>query len=167
MRLFVAVEFSQTVKDALCEAMNCLRRQGIEGRFTRRDNLHLTLAFIGESERTTDAVRAINRVAAESFSLKLKGSGFFGDLMWAGVEKNEALDRLANDVAQALREENFKIERRAFVPHITLVRKASENAKNIPIRLNEARMIVSGVSLMRSERIDGRLVYSRVYVRRF
>ena len=49
MRLFVAIQFSPAVRSTLLEAVETLRRQG-SGRFTRPENLHLTLAFIGETE---------------------------------------------------------------------------------------------------------------------
>ncbi|MDR1042323.1 MAG: RNA 2',3'-cyclic phosphodiesterase, partial [Clostridiales Family XIII bacterium] len=51
MRLFIAINFSEEIKDALCETIADLRDASRRGRYTHRDNLHLTLAFIGESDR--------------------------------------------------------------------------------------------------------------------
>ena len=58
MRLFVAIRFSPAVEEALWTAVGDLRRQGA-GTFTRRENLHLTLAFIGETDRLEDARQAV------------------------------------------------------------------------------------------------------------
>ena len=46
MRLFLAIELSDAVKNQLCAAMDTLRANARSGNFTRRENLHLTLAFL-------------------------------------------------------------------------------------------------------------------------
>lgn len=58
MRLFVAIRFSPAVEQALWAAVGDLRRQG-DGTFTRRENLHLTLAFIGETDRLEEVKSAL------------------------------------------------------------------------------------------------------------
>ena len=63
MRLFAAIQFSPAVKAALLEAVAALRHQGT-GTFTRPENLHLTLAFIGETEDLPGAKAALDAVCA-------------------------------------------------------------------------------------------------------
>lgn len=48
MRLFYAINFDDTVKKRLSDIQNALRARAVRGNFTLPDNLHLTLAFIGE-----------------------------------------------------------------------------------------------------------------------
>ncbi len=60
MRLFVAINFSKDVKNALLAAIDELKGQAVSGNFTSPDNLHLTLAFIGESERASAIRGAID-----------------------------------------------------------------------------------------------------------
>ena len=48
MRLFIAIGLNDNIKAALAEMQEAMRRQGIRGNYTRIENLHLTLAFIGE-----------------------------------------------------------------------------------------------------------------------
>jgi len=167
MRLFVAIELSAEARAALSASMDYLRMNGVRGSFTHSDNLHMTLAFIGESENADGAVAAIKRIASRPFDLALKGHGFFGDILWAGVKNNPVLDVLAEDVCRELRTEGFRIEHRKFVPHITLVRGVSGMERCVRFRITEISMTVRGVSLMRSDRVDGRLVYSRVYRKTF
>ena len=50
MRLFIAIRFSPAVGRRLCEAMESLGRQALSAGLTRPENLHLTLAFIGEAD---------------------------------------------------------------------------------------------------------------------
>ena len=48
MRLFVAIEFESDIIESLKRVQSDLKRCGLKGRFTKEENLHLTLAFIGE-----------------------------------------------------------------------------------------------------------------------
>ena len=164
MRLFVAVRFSPEVRAALLEAVSALRRRG-GGTFTRPENLHLTLAFIGETADLTGAKAALDRACTGGpFSLTVGGLGRFGDLWWAGVRDGGKLAVLAKRVQDALRQEGFPIERRPWKPHVTLVRRWRGPDPDVGVR--EASMRVERVSLMKSERVDGKLVYTEVYGRR-
>ena len=48
MRLFIAITLSKEMKNALITYMHQLKKQGVEGRYVPAQNLHMTLAFIGE-----------------------------------------------------------------------------------------------------------------------
>lgn len=64
MRLFVAILFPEPVRKALMDTMAQMRAQGAHGNFTRPENLHLTLAFLGETgaEGCRAAMRAVDSV---------------------------------------------------------------------------------------------------------
>ncbi|NCB51397.1 MAG: RNA 2',3'-cyclic phosphodiesterase [Clostridia bacterium] len=162
MRLFVAVHFSPEVRRALLTAMNEIRRTARDANVTRPENLHLTLAFIGETNDIRGAREALDGIVCPAFELTVGGSGRFGDLLWAGISENQALATLAEDIQNALRDRGFDIERRPFKPHITLARQVRSEG---PLRLiiPDTKMIVSRVSLMKSERVNGRLTYTEVY----
>ena len=51
MRLFIAVRFTPEIKELLKAAAVRLKQQSVSGNFTDLENFHLTLAFIGESDR--------------------------------------------------------------------------------------------------------------------
>ncbi|MFQ8599908.1 MAG: 2'-5' RNA ligase family protein [Oscillospiraceae bacterium] len=89
MRLFVAICLEDPIRDALCRASGALREKAQYGRFTDPENLHLTLAFIGETTRLRDAERAVASVQAAPFTLTVGGMGRFarpgGDLYWAAL----------------------------------------------------------------------------------
>ncbi|MEZ5921840.1 MAG: RNA 2',3'-cyclic phosphodiesterase [Parvularculaceae bacterium] len=121
-RLFVALALPDDVIDALVELQNGLRG----ARWLAPDNFHLTLAFIGETDRHgfNEVASALSSIAAPGFDLRLKGCGFFGDrkprALWAGVEANAALMHLQSKVCVALRRAGFADEKRKFSPHVTL-----------------------------------------------
>ena len=159
MRLFVAVPLSPAVKDMLARGMADLRGQG-SGTFTRVENLHLTLAFLGETDRLAAAEAALDRCRLmTAFPITVGGLGRFGDLWWTGVrEEGGRLASLAAAVQQALREEGFAIERRAWKPHITLVRRWQGGTPRV--QLPPTSMEVRRFLLMESARREGRLTYT-------
>ena len=124
MRLFVALQLEDRVKDALIQFIDSVRPHTQEGRFSHRENLHLTLSFIGETGKVAQAKRALHRVQAEPFVISTAGIGRFrrstGDILWAGVAKNAQLEALAQQVRQTLEQEGFKLEDRPFAAHLTL-----------------------------------------------
>lgn len=164
MRLFVAITFSPEVKAALLDAQTQLRAVSTDGNFTREENLHLTLAFIGESKDLITIRRVIDRSAGEAFSMAIGGAGRFGDLYWVGIEENPALRALADRLCKGLRAAGFPIEDRPFKAHITLVRQLRA-AKPPRIDVPRTEMPVTRISLMKSERINGKLTYTEVYGR--
>ena len=162
MRLFIAIGFSAGIKAALLGAIDELRAVSSGGNFTREENLHLTLAFIGESSDVLTIRRVMERSVGEKFSLAVGGSGHFGDLYWVGVEKNPALWSLADRLCKGLRAAGFAIELRPFKPHVTLVRQL-KSAAAPQFSVPRTEMEVAKISLMKSERIAGKLVYTEIY----
>ena len=169
MRLFVAICLDDDVKDALCETAAELRDAAKRGNYTRRENLHLTLAFIGETNRVDDIIGVMEDAAEEAFTgpvrLALSGAGAFrgrgGDLHWVGVENTPALKSLAGALANGLREAGFDIEKRRFTPHITIAREVVILA-GADITVRPAAMTADHISLMRSDRAGGHMVYTEI-----
>ena len=159
MRLFVAAPLSPAAREMLAQAMKALRRQG-GGTFTRPENLHVTLAFLGETDRLAAAEAAIGRCCLTApFPVTVGGLGRFGDLWWTGVrEEGNRLAALAAAVQEQLRAEGFPIERRAWKPHITLVRRWQGGTPSV--QLPPTAMEVDRIFLMESARREGRLTYT-------
>ena len=90
MRLFLAIQLSPAVREALLTAQDALRRQG-RGSFPPPENLHLTLAFLGETADLAGVRAVLSQVSCRPFSLAVGGPpGHFGDLWWAGVRADPA-----------------------------------------------------------------------------
>ncbi len=174
MRLFIAINFEEEIKNRLCEAIGYLRENSLQGNFTGRENLHLTLVFIGETQREEEIRRAMDAVRAEPFALKIGGLGLFkrqgGDLYWMGVEAGSTLTAVYSQLYDELSRSGFRLESRAYKPHLTLGREVvlqdgfdrGAFDKAFPQMTVQAEKI----SLMKSERIGGRLVYTEIYARR-
>ena len=132
MRLFVSLAIPDVVAQGLL-----LLQGGIPGaRWQRREQLHLTLRFIGETDgaEAQDIDDALAGIAAPGFSLELHGVGSFGGRdprqLWVGVRPNEALTHLQRKVETAMQRIGLAPEPRKFTPHVTLARlKASPRAR--------------------------------------
>ena len=65
MRLFVAICFSDEIKALLSSVCQKLKTQSLSGNFTRPENLHMTLAFIGESNRVAAVKSAMQQCTGD------------------------------------------------------------------------------------------------------
>ena len=148
------------MKDALTDAQRIMYDCGVRGNFTSEENLHLTLAFIGEYPNTETVMDAISGVKFTPFELVLDGVGRFDDLWWAGLQDSAALVAVVRRVRRALAENEIPFDRKRFSPHITLIRKASRDAAGIAIA--PETMTVRTISLMSSKRGRTGMIYTEV-----
>ena len=170
MRLFVAVSPPPDVAAQLAAVQDTLRTQG-SGRFTDPENLHMTLVFLGETDRISDVISALSSLSAVPFSMEPAALGCFGDLYWLGMRSSPELSSLQKDLELRLREVGFSLENREFIPHITLARRFMPNEYYDPSHVENAagslRWPVSQVTLMESRQEHGKTVYIPLYEKAF
>ena len=164
MRLFIAIQPDRQMKDALRAVQNELRRRGVDGNYTRAENLHLTLAFIGEYPDPDAVLEAMGKLKFEPFGLRLAGLGAFGELWWAGLEESDALDMLVRRLRRTLAESGIPFDRKAFRPHITLIRKPSfrRDPQLDTLPVPEAETTAGRISLMLSTRGKNGMIYTEL-----
>ena len=160
MRLFIAIGLSDEMKDALVDAQNTMFDSGVRGNYTSDENMHLTLAFIGEYPNAEPVLDALSNLSFTPFELTLDGMGCFGDLWWAGIGESASLNSVVRRVRIALAENAIPFYRKRFSPHITLIRKASGKMPGIPLRT--VTMSVDAISLMRSDRGRNGMIYTEL-----
>ncbi len=169
MRLFVAVNFDKDTTDHLHSCAELLRENSISANISRRENLHLTLAFIGEVPSARNVINALQTVNASPFTLVIQGYGEFskGSICFAKTQKCPELMALAEKVRDALITKGIKIDTKPFKPHITLARQLEPlpefNKNEIAKALGTTAVKINEISLMRSDRINGRLTYTELY----
>ena len=165
MRLFFALQLPEDVRERLRPALEAARRAAPEGvGFTRVEQLHFTLAFLGETERVEEACAAGEGVRElAGFELAIAGSGAFPSparprVLWLGVtEGGPELVAVADRLCAGLRERGFSLEDRPFRPHLTVGRVRPRGERDARRALavlpagELARFDVGGISLMRSE----------------
>lgn len=165
MRLFIAIRLSDEMKKALINCMHDLKKQGVEGNYVPAQNLHMTLAFIGEYDDPEKVKKVLKKVPMPEFRLSLSEKGNFGNILWAGVKGNQKLKAYVKELRAALDEEGIPYDRSSdsisFVPHITMIRKVSAK-KPYQVHLGKAVMMVKRASLMKSEQKNGKMVYQEL-----
>ena len=166
LRLFIALNVDRTARREIVRLQEDLWGAG-RGGLTRPENLHLTLAFLGQTDpsRLHDLHEAMERTGAEPLELTFDRVGVFrregGDTWWLGMEENQALLALQSRLKRELRQAGFPVEERKFVAHLTLARRAKP--RYVPGRLEmPIRSRAAAVCLMRSQRLDGKLVYTEL-----
>ena len=167
MRLFVAINFNEETKKGLVTLRDGLRVQSERGRFSALENLHLTLAFLGEcSVSQTNEVKAVmDELEFKPFTISIDRIGRFkragGDIWWAGVREDKKLLKLQRELTDGLCAIGFVLDKRKYNPHITLGREIVTDASPRPIKpFGET---VSCIELMKSEHISGKLTYTDIY----
>jgi 2'-5' RNA ligase len=135
VRLFVALEIPAAVRDNLAAFIKGLRDLSAlladkRPRWVRSENLHVTLKFIGEASATKlEGIRgALSAIRLDApVDLQFRELGFFPDekyprVLWAGLAASPNLPLLAGDIDRALEAQGIAPDKRAFTPHLTLVR---------------------------------------------
>jgi 2'-5' RNA ligase len=181
LRLFVAIELSEDVCQALGALQQELRNRGLDRlRWVRPEGIHLTLKFLGETPiDRLPAIKAALAPAVEGVpphELFLGRLGTFGGrnprVVWVSIEGDVGpLKRLHDQVETAMEEIGFPPEGRDFRPHLTLGRVRPEGARQVARALEEAvacvavpamPIVVRELSLMQSRLGPGGAVYTRL-----
>ena len=143
-----------------------MRRQGIRGNFTKPENLHLTLAFIGDYRDPFAIKEIIDGIPIAPFDITLEGMGAFGNLWWVGLAQSDKLDTLARILRRRLAEKDVPFDRKKFSPHVTIVRKPESpigfSPNDYAHIINGLTMTVDHISLMRSDRGKSGMIYTEI-----
>lgn len=133
MRIFVAITPPPKARHAaLAAAEEAARELGGSVRWTKQENVHLTLKFLGEVpdealESICDTLKAACSTHAP-FHARLRGLGAFPSprrarVIWAGMDEgSQEISSLAASLEAALEPLGFRPEGHPYVPHATLGR---------------------------------------------
>lgn len=131
MRLFVALDIPDTVREALTALSRDLRKlSSSDTRWVRIDGTHITLKFIGYTQpEQAELIRAaLSSVRVDGpVEMQFAGLGFFPNprrprVLWAGVAGGPELRALAAAIEAQLEPLGVPREERDFNAHITLAR---------------------------------------------
>ena len=134
IRAFIAVDIPETVRAAISEAQARLKRAhvGVKISWTKVENIHITLQFLGYVEETVveKVSFALDNVSQDhtAFELNVRGAGAFPNevrprVLWVGCEDAHGkLKTLATAVQAAMQPLGFQPEHREFSAHLTLGR---------------------------------------------
>ncbi len=99
------------------------------GSRTRRENIHMTLAFLGavEAARLERVMAVAERIHLPGFTLVFSRLGWWrqNQVAWAALAETPLpLSDIVKALRRGLMQEGFKFDERRYLPHVTLLRKA-------------------------------------------
>ena len=175
MRVYIAIDFEDNIKNYFDKITSYIKRHCIEGSFTEKNNFHLTIRFIGEVDniQITKIKEVIDRTALKvsPFKLLVNNLGIFKrkktNILWLGIEQNAALSELHKELSILLKEFKIPFYDKLFMPHITLGRRvlfheALEDLNNL-IQFERISIPVKAISLMASKEENGKLNGMPIY----
>jgi RNA 2',3'-cyclic 3'-phosphodiesterase len=133
LRLFVALELPDEVKQRVAPLAGGLP----DARWVARENLHITLRFIGEVDEDTaeDVGAALGTVHSQPVEIALAGVGCWESKgrvrqVWSKVKAGDELGLLQSRVESSLKRVGLDPDGRKFTPHVTVAR-----LKGVPSRI--------------------------------
>ena len=132
MRLFIAIDLGEEVRDAVSSQLAKLKPLAPNAKWVRVEGMHVTLAFLGHIDE--DRVPQVKVIAEEvasrhgPVSFSVEGIGGFGSsarprVLWLGMTGDTAaLAALKSDLEERLTPLGYEPEKRPFKPHLTLAR---------------------------------------------
>jgi 2'-5' RNA ligase len=161
LRLFIAVDLPAELRPVVARLL-----QGIGGaRWTRPEQLHITLRFLGDTpeDQLVDLRARLRQVRIPHFELAPRGMGVFppvggrkpARVLWLGLDPPEPLAALKHAVDGVLGPDP-ETAKRGFSPHLTLARFPTRPRNDLDTFLGEhagfdgGRFMVNNFHLYRS-----------------
>jgi RNA 2',3'-cyclic 3'-phosphodiesterase len=145
MRVFVALDIPEAVRQNLAAMRRDFPAIASQLRWVPPQNFHVTLKFIGSvpPEKLQPIIEALRRLSlADRVQLRIRGVAWgvnakTGVMLYAIMEDSKPLTALATAIDQQLEHLGFIPENRTFMPHLTLVRASRDVPANFQTALRE------------------------------
>ena len=139
IRSFIAIEIDENLKDKFLEIQQELLKIDFGFKLVAKENLHLTLKFLGnvKHEKLEKVKENLKEIFSDekSFDISFSGIGCFPNLnnpkvIWIGVaDGKENLVKCANKIEDKMARIGFKKEHE-FSPHLTISRVRAAKDKH-------------------------------------
>ncbi len=164
-RAFIALELPEPLRQDLAKLTRLLDAPGAKVKWVGRNQMHLTLKFLGDitQAQADELAKALENIEMETpaFDLEIGGLGAFPNkqkprVVWIGVEANPVLIAMQAKLERAAVGAGVEPDDREFKPHLTLGRvKSLDKRSELPGRLQEIevarqQVMADRVSLIRS-----------------
>lgn len=138
---FIAVPLPSDIKAALNEKCEKMKTNFHFKRWVHQEDYHITLAFLGHADE--EQLQAVINEARENllnvspFELKIQGFNTFGRkeyprILWADLLESQQLNFVQGIVYRDCMKVGFELDKKVFVPHITVARKWDEGNGEFP-----------------------------------
>ena len=158
MRIFIGIKLNDLVLEKIEKFLKPFKKIVTPLKWTKQENLHITLKFIGEvSPKQYSQIETLLNNAdfnTGAIDLNITDCGKFGkgrdlNILWIGIDKNGKLEDIYNRMENTLEKAGIAKERRKFKPHITAARnKKPFNFKSFFKKIDEnSERFISGLKV--------------------
>lgn len=161
MRVFIGIKLDNNAIKIINNYYKFLYQEKVVGNFTDLDNLHLTLAFLGEinKDKLEEVIDIVKNVKTEVEHITITKLTRLKDMLIGEVICDNKLQTLHDELVSKLNKIGFNLSN-DYYPHITLIRKVNglDKIKIIDSKI-EINSIVNKITVFESTRINGVLKY--------
>jgi 2'-5' RNA ligase len=152
MRLFVALDIDPDIRNRIGEFRDRMRPYAPDVRWVGAETFHITLQFLGETDKCDAIQTALQQVGWSAISMTFRGMGFFPNakaprVFWVGIDADRHLQQLASAIGVALEPLGFSREAMPFKPHLTLARAGSGRPRPVGGERSASGLRIVGMKL--------------------
>ncbi len=170
MRLFIAACLDDDVRNTLIEVQNGLKVKKLKARYTKPENLHMTVAFIGDYGNPEAVIDVLETVQFTSIETTFEGLQVHRDMIFARLIETPQIVTTVKRVRRALADAGITFDRKRFMAHITLARGVEFPIRTEPdsspcISANipkDLRVRISKIALFMSEFTKNGMLYTEL-----
>ena len=167
IRVFISVSVPKEIVSIKEMLKSTIDTKGVKISWVRDGKMHLTLRYIGNTtEESIDSINsAIHDLIGDTpiINLSISGAGCFtkrdvANTLWVGVKGEiDKLEELILNINTKLKTLGYPIEKREFLPHITIARinpnqkKKPDISKFLNTTFMELPMRIAKISLIQSQ----------------
>ena len=131
VRAFLAIPLPRQLQESIRVIQTELQASIAEARWTRPENLHLTLHFFGEIDQETLEKLKVSVLSVKGcqrpFQVEVKGLGAFPNpyrprVIWLGLKPRGQLEQLHRAIEPCLSQAGLTTDSRPYSPHLTIGR---------------------------------------------
>ncbi len=170
MRVFIALRLPKQLQESLSDLQNRMQIPSRAVKWVEKDNIHLTLRFLGEIEQ--DQLQPIKNILDNiarkytGFNITMDNLGVFPGIkepriLWVGIANgHNEIKSIVEDLNANLAELGFNSENNPFLPHITIARLRQEKINSSltqelellqkQLTLNKAEFYIDRIVLLQS-----------------
>lgn len=176
IRTFAALNLAPDLRGAISRTQEQLKESGAHVSWVPTENLHISLAFIGDifQSRVDEITHALDEAVTDAspFEIDIRDLGTFGKqnsprVIWVGIHNAEPMIELYERIKDLLAAIDIRLEDRPYKPHITLGRvKSSRNRSELIETIQRyetcdfGKTVVNCVELMKSTLLPAGARYS-------
>lgn len=171
MRTFIAIDIPKELKEKIYNAFNN-ERERIKGiKWVEKENLHITLKFLGEikEEKIKEIERILDEVSDKfkSFEVSLGELGGFPEfknprVLWIGVSPYEKIEEIFKFIEDRAEKVSIEREGRKFHPHITVARVKEKKRISFEKKKFDDKFKVNRIVLFKSDLRKEGPIYTQI-----